>query len=47
MKEIFPNYYDKFTCIAGACKHNCCIGWEIDIDESTMELYESMGIGIY
>lgn len=42
MKEIFPNYYDKFTCIAGACKHNCCIGWEIDIDESTLELYESM-----
>lgn len=42
MKEIFPNYYDKFTCIAGDCKHNCCIGWEIDIDDSTMEFYKSM-----
>ncbi len=42
MKEIFPNYYDRFTCIAGDCKHSCCIGWEIDIDESAMELYRSM-----
>ncbi len=42
MKEIFPNYYDTFSCVAGACKHSCCIGWEIDIDESTMAFYESM-----
>ena len=24
-----------FKCIAGKCRHNCCIGWEIDIDEGT------------
>ncbi len=42
MKEIFPNYYRKFKCIAGECKHNCCIGWEIDIDEDTMDLYSSL-----
>jgi len=42
MKEIFPNYYKKFKCIADKCKHSCCIGWEIDIDEDTMELYNCL-----
>ncbi|MBE7035606.1 MAG: hypothetical protein E7402_05800 [Ruminococcaceae bacterium] len=42
MKEVFPNYYEKFTCIADQCKHNCCIGWEIDIDEDTMALYDAL-----
>ena len=39
MIEIVPNYYDKFKCIADKCRHNCCIGWEIDIDEETMNFY--------
>ena len=42
MKEVYPNYYRKFKCIAGKCKHSCCIGWEIDIDEDTMALYNSL-----
>ena len=42
MTEVFPNYYEKFKCIADKCQHNCCIGWEIDIDEDTMELYNSL-----
>ena len=42
MKEVFPNYYEKFKCIASRCKHNCCIGWEIDIDDETMALYNSL-----
>lgn len=41
--DVFPNYYDKFKCIADRCKHSCCIGWEIDIDDDTMELYDSIG----
>ncbi len=41
MKTIIPNYYDNFKCIAGKCRHNCCIGWEIDIDEDALEMYES------
>ena len=36
-----PGYYDRFQCIAGACKDNCCIGWEIDIDEKTAEKYKN------
>lgn len=42
MKQIVPDYYDNFRCIAGACKHNCCIGWEIDIDEFTLDYYNSV-----
>ncbi len=42
MNEVFPNYYEKFKCIADKCKHSCCIGWEIDIDEDTLELYNSL-----
>lgn len=42
MKEAVPNYYHKFKCIADKCKHNCCIGWEIDIDDDTLMLYESL-----
>ncbi|MBR3948112.1 MAG: flagellin lysine-N-methylase [Clostridia bacterium] len=42
MKQIAPDYYEKFKCIAGDCKHNCCIGWEIDIDEFTLDYYNSV-----
>ena len=42
MNEVFPNYYEKFKCIADKCQHSCCIGWEIDIDEDTMDLYNSL-----
>ena len=33
MKIIKPKFWDAFQCIGGACTDNCCIGWEIDIDE--------------
>ncbi len=42
MKEIKPNYYDNFICIADQCNHNCCIGWEIDIDPETLILYQQL-----
>ena len=42
MEQIFPNYYKKFKCIADKCRHSCCIGWEIDIDEDTMDYYNSL-----
>lgn len=42
MQEVFPNYYDKFRCIADRCKHSCCIGWEIDIDEDTFDFYNAL-----
>lgn len=40
---IYPNYYKKFRCIAGDCRDNCCIGWEIDVDGDTLRKYEKIG----
>jgi len=42
MKQIQPDYYKKFTCIADRCRHSCCIGWEIDIDSDTYEKYKKV-----
>ena len=39
MKLIVPDYYPQFRCIAGACRHSCCIGWEIDVDEDSRARY--------
>lgn len=44
MKKVYiPNYYDRFKCKAARCEHTCCVGWEIDIDEETLNRYGSMG----
>lgn len=43
MQEIFPDYYPDFSCSAERCQHNCCIGWEIDIDEETLLTYQNIG----
>ncbi|MBO5201066.1 MAG: flagellin lysine-N-methylase [Clostridia bacterium] len=42
LTRVYPNYYEKFTCIKGECRHNCCIGWEIDIDKSTAARYRKI-----
>lgn len=42
MKEVFPNYYHKFECIKDKCRNNCCIGWDIDIDDETLSFYQSL-----
>ena len=39
MQTIRPDYYDDFSCIADKCRHCCCIGWEIDIDDDTYKRY--------
>ncbi|MBR6709794.1 MAG: flagellin lysine-N-methylase [Clostridia bacterium] len=40
MQYFTPDYYSSFQCIASACRHSCCIGWEIDIDADTREAYQ-------
>ena len=42
MRTIVPSYYHQFRCIAGACRHSCCIGWEIDVDEDSLAAYRAM-----
>ncbi len=43
MSLIVPSYYTSFSCIGSQCKHNCCIGWEIDIDDFSLSYYKSIG----
>lgn len=42
MKLYVPGYYKDFTCKADKCNHNCCIGWEIDIDKETYTKYKNL-----
>ena len=41
VKLVAPDYYKEFHCIADQCRHSCCIGWEIDIDEESMAYYRT------
>lgn len=40
-----PDFYDKFKCIASDCTDTCCIGWEIDVDKNSQELYRKLSKG--
>ena len=40
---FYPHYYPLFACTADKCRHNCCIGWEIDIDQDTLSYYDALG----
>lgn len=39
MNEVYPEYYLDFKCIASDCPDNCCIGWQICVDEKTAQNY--------
>ena len=37
-----PDYYDRFSCIAGACPDSCCIGWQVVPDQEHLEFYRQL-----
>ena len=37
MKITAPDYYSQFKCIADQCRHTCCVGWEIEVDDEGLE----------
>lgn len=39
MLFVKPDFYDEFHCIADKCRHSCCLGWEIDIDEESLSRF--------
>ena len=39
MRYLKPHFYDKFTCTAGKCPDTCCAGWQIMIDEASLDRY--------
>lgn len=40
MEYVYPSYYQTFQCIGGACPDTCCAGWEIVIDDKSLERYK-------
>ena len=40
--HIRPSFADAFSCKAGECRHSCCKGWEIDIDDRSLSLYRQL-----
>ncbi|MBQ4586758.1 MAG: flagellin lysine-N-methylase [Clostridia bacterium] len=41
MKEYVLNYYQQFNCISERCTHTCCRGWDMCIDEKTLQEYKN------
>lgn len=39
MSVFYPVFYPAFRCRAAACRHSCCRGWEIDVDEASAARY--------
>ena len=39
MQITAPDFYKKFSCIAGECPATCCAGWQIVIDEKSLTRY--------
>lgn len=40
MRIVYPHYYRDFECIGGDCPDTCCAGWQIVIDDESLERYE-------
>lgn len=37
-----PDYFGQFQCLAAACPHSCCEGWEVVIDGSAAAFYRAL-----
>lgn len=42
MLYIYPDYYKDFKCIADRCPDTCCAGWQIVVDEDSLEHYQNV-----
>ena len=42
MEVFYPNYYEKFVCIAAKCPDSCCKEWSVDVDEVSAAYYRSL-----
>ena len=42
MKLYVPEYYPAFRCVAGRCRHTCCAGWEVAVDEASLSRFLRM-----
>ena len=42
MKQIYPDFYPEFRCLAGDCPDTCCKDWQIILDEDALARYRAM-----
>ena len=42
MLYTIPDYYKEFKCTADKCEDTCCAGWQIVIDEESLERYKKV-----
>ena len=42
MKDIYPDFYKRFKCIANRCEDSCCKDWDIDVDSETEKFYNTV-----
>jgi lysine-N-methylase len=42
MRVRTPDYYKEFKCIDKKCTDSCCAGWEVDLDDASVEYYRSV-----
>lgn len=42
MKELYPDYYSKFKCIANKCPDSCCQDWDVVVDEESESFYNGV-----
>lgn len=42
MQYTYPDYYKEFKCLAGECLDTCCAGWQIVIDDASIEKYKNI-----
>lgn len=40
--EIFPEFYNKFKCIADKCPDSCCKDWDVVVDDDSAEFYNTV-----
>ena len=43
MKNIYPEFYKNFKCIANACPDSCCKDWDVVVDDTSQSFYQNVG----
>lgn len=42
MLHVYPPFYKDFHCTASACPDNCCVGWEVVVDDAAAGFYNRL-----
>ena len=42
MEIVYPQYYERFRCLAGSCPDSCCKEWTVDVDASAAAFYRGL-----